>query len=70
MNNLQNNLQFLFRDIEIKSWCKEHDIPYNTIQSIRQGTRTNAKIDTILAIKEAFNLTLDELVISDLSSKK
>lgn len=70
MNNIQSNLLYLFSNIEIKSWCIEHDVPYRTIQDIRHGKSTNIKIDTLLKISTAFELTLDELVKSDLSSNK
>ncbi len=67
MNNIQNNLVYLLKDCDVKAWCSKHNIAYRTVQDIRHGKCINIKLDTLLKLSDALNITIDKLVKANLS---
>ena len=47
--------------------AKKANIPFRTLQDIIYKSTSNPGIKSIILIAESFNLTLDELVLKDLS---
>lgn len=62
---LQSNLKYLITNIS--KFSRDNNIPKRTIESIIYGTRTNIGIETIVNIANALNISLDDLVLKDLS---
>lgn len=62
---LQSNLKLLIPNVS--KFSKDNNIPKRTIESIIYGTRKNIGIETIINIAEALNISLDDLILKDLT---
>ncbi len=72
---LSDNLKFLTQDKQfkgerLKDRCEECNISFRTVEELKYEMRSNPKLSTLIALEEMFNVTIDELVNTDLSKKK
>ena len=60
INELRKNQHLTIEDLSIKS-----GVPLSTVKKICAGITTNPNLDTVIALAEALNCTIDELATSD-----
>lgn len=62
LNFLRNKYKLSLLDMAIKV-----EIPLRTLEDLLYRKRTNPRINTLIKIAKGFNLSLDDLVLKDLS---
>ena len=67
---LKNNLLFLKNSLSFQSLSELTKIPKTTLCDIATGINQNPKLDVLIRLKEAFNISIDDLIFKDLSSGK
>ena len=60
------NLKFLQKNYTLKEFSRITNIPYRTLQDIIANNANNPKADTLIKIKLAFNISIDDLLLKDL----
>ena len=69
--NLANNLKILRKkkDLTLKELEKISDIPFSSIARIEREERKEITIQTVIKLAEALEVSLDDLVLKDLSKE-
>lgn len=62
---LQSNINFLITNKN--KFCIQNNINKRTFEDIAYGKTQNPRIDIIIKIAQALNISLDDLVLKDLS---
>lgn len=70
--NLLDKLNFLMKKYGLNksTLSKQSDIPYTTIDSLYKKGYSNAKLSTLIALSDFFNVTLDYLVKDEITNPK
>lgn len=61
------NLKYLQNEMSLMEFSRFTKIPYRTLQDIYSKQAENPKADTLLKLKEAFNISIDDLLTKDLA---
>lgn len=64
---LQSNLRFLITNQA--QFSRDSEIPKRTIQEIIYGKNKNPRIDTLMKIASALNISIDDLIYKDLTKE-
>ena len=68
---LKNNLLFLkLSKKSYKELSEFTKIPETTLKDLVSGKVTNPRLDVLIKLSKAFNISIDDLVFKDLSSGK
>ena len=70
MYYLQKNLSILIPKRELKAFCEKNEIPYRTLQDIKSGHTLYPRIDIVIKLSQIFKISIDSLVLNDLSKNK
>ena len=62
------NLKYLQNDMSLMEFSKKLNISYRTLQDIYARNSNNPKADTLIKIKLAFNISIDDLLLKDLEN--
>lgn len=60
------NLKYLQKDMSLAELSRLSNIPYRTLQDIYSRNSNNPKADTLIKLKLAFNISIDDLLLKDL----
>lgn len=60
------NLKFLQGKMKLTELSSKTNISYRTLQDIYKNNSNNPKADTLIKLKEAFNISIDDLLLKDL----
>lgn len=61
------NLQFLTKSMSLAEFSRKTNISYRTLQDIFANQSNNPKADTLIKLKYALNISIDDLLLKDLS---
>lgn len=67
---LKNNILFLKKSNSFQTLSEITKIPKTTLFDIVNEKVKNPRIDILIKLKEAFNISIDDLIFKDLSSGK
>lgn len=63
MNYLKNLAEYrLKRDLTQRDLARKSGVSYNTIIKIERGGITNPKIETVIKLAKALNISIDNLI--------
>lgn len=63
------NLKFLQNNMKLSDFSKITKISYRTLQDIFARESNNPKADTLIKLKEAFNISIDDILLKDLEKE-
>ncbi len=64
-----NNLKFLFKNVDKKSFCLKNGIAYRTFQDIYFGITKDPRMSFLIQISQGLSISLDDLIFKDLSTQ-
>ena len=67
---LKNNILFLKNTMTFQQLAELTKIPKTTLFDITNGNVQNPRLDVLIKLKEAFKVSIDDLVFTDLSKKE
>lgn len=61
------NLKHLQGNMTLAEFSRITNIPYRTLQDIFAKSSNNPKADTLIKLKKTFNISIDSILLEDLS---
>ena len=69
MNYFLKNLSFLQGNKSLAQFSRDTNIPYRTLQDIFAKKVNYPKTETLIKLRDHFNILIDDLIFKDLSKE-